>query len=195
MRFYFVMILILVSVLSVPLLSQAQSSRLTLELGDLPSRASSVVDITIDKSTLDWALQAKKFKGMNADEVRDLMKELESFTVKVLDFKEAEKAPNWDDLLSAARKALNELDGPRWQSIVSVTERKKDSPAMVRISFLKPVAGANGGMAILVVEPKTLVLINMIGNVSLDKLTQIGKALGQPGLLEGLGGKSSPKSK
>jgi hypothetical protein len=100
--------------------------RLALDLGDLASRASSVVDITIDKNTLDWALQAKKSQGMNADEMRELMKELESFTIKVLDFKEAEKAPSWDDLQAAARNALNELDSPRWQSIVSVTERTKE---------------------------------------------------------------------
>lgn len=195
MRFRSVMLLVLVFVLSVPVLSQAQNARLTLDLGDLPSRASSVVDITIDKNTLDWALQAKKSQGMNADEMRELMKELESFTIKVLDFEESEKAPSWDDLQSAARQALNELDSSRWQSIVSVTERKKESPSVVRISLLKPTAGVSGGMAILVVGPKSLVLINMAGNVSLDKLSQIGKALGKPGLLEEFGGNASPKSK
>jgi hypothetical protein len=87
------------------------------------------------------------------------------------------------------------LDRPQWQPIISVTEKKGDSPTIVRISAFKAPAGASGGMAVLVVEPKTLVLLNLVGNANLETLGQLGKALGKPGLLNGLSGKPASKSK
>jgi hypothetical protein len=196
MRFYFMMVLVLVSVLSVPVAALAQdNARLTLELRDLPSRATSNVDISIDKNSLNWALQGLKSKGADADQVRDIMKELESLTVKILEFEDETKAPKWDDLLLAARGALKTLDGPRWQSIVSITEKQGDSPSIVRVSVFKAAAGESGGAAVLVVGPEELVFINLVGKAGLDQLDRLGKAIGQPGLLGAQGGKSSSKSK
>ena len=106
----------LAAALAVPVLSMAQGARLKLDLGGLSARATEEVNISIDKSTLDWALQAAKSKGEDAEKLRDLMKDLDAITVQVLDFK-GEKAPSWEELMKATSGVMKQIDGPQWTPI------------------------------------------------------------------------------
>ena len=187
-------VFVLVSILTVPVSLIAQGAHLKFDLGDLPSQAKTVVDISIDKNTMDWAQQALDSKGVDADKVQDLMKELEGVTIKVVEFEKG-KTPGWEKLLSAARGVLKELDGPQWHSVISVTDKEAESPTIVRISIFKAPNDKTGGAALLVVEPENLVFLNLVGKVKLDQLNTLGKILGQPGILSGQTGKSSSKSK
>ena len=184
----------LAAALAVPVLSMAQGARLKLDLGGLSARATEEVNISIDKSTLDWALQAAKSKGEDAEKLRDLMKDLDAITVQVLDFK-GEKAPSWEELMKATSGVMKQIDGPQWTPVISVTGKKQDKPEFVRISLFKDSAGEVGGLGVFVVEPTEVVLVNMVGKVRLDQLGVLGQIMGKQNMFGALAGKPAPAAK
>ncbi|MBN2371895.1 MAG: DUF4252 domain-containing protein [Vicinamibacteria bacterium] len=187
--------LIIASMSAVPAASMAQGARLKLDnWGDLASRAKEVVNITIDKETMGWASQGFSSKGGDAAELRDLMKELEGVYVQVIEF-DKDGAPSWEELIEVTSSVRQQLDGPQWTPIVSVTEKKKRGQTeMVRISLFKNASGEPGGLAIFVLEPDEVVLVNLVGRVRLDQLGRIGKALGKQGKFK-LGDDTGSKGK
>ena len=51
-------------------------------------------------------------------------------------------------------------------------------------------------LALLAIEPGEIVLIDVVGNVRLDQIESLGKALGQPGMFGSMGGNTAaPQSK
>jgi hypothetical protein len=178
--------------LAVPALAAAADARLKLDVGDFAARAKEVVNITIDKSTMDWALKAISSKGGNEAELRELMTDLDAIYVQVLEF-DKENAPAWNEMFERAQKGvLSKLDGPGWTPVVSVTERGKDGDEVVRISLHTDETGQPGGLAVFVLERYEIVLVNIAGHVTIDKLARIGTALGKPGMFGPLGeGKDS----
>jgi hypothetical protein len=193
MRKHFIRVLLLV--LALPILAAAQSAQLKLDLGNLASKAKESVNISIDRTTVDWASQALKSKGGDTEKMRELMKDLEGITVQVLEFEKNEKAPSVEELVAAARGVIKELDGPQWKSIINVTEKHEKRTELVRISLWKDAAGKIGGLALLAIEPGEIALISVVGNVKLDQLETIGKAIGHPGMFGPLGGAVSSQPK
>jgi hypothetical protein len=191
MRKHFIMVL----ALALPVSAAAQGSHLKLDLGNLASRAKESVNITIDKTTVDWAMQALKSKGGDTEKMRELMKDLEGITVQVLGFEKNEKAPAVEELIEAARGVMQELDGPQWKTFINVTEKHAQRTELVRVSLWNDAAGKIGGLALLAIEPGEIVLINVVGNVKLDQLDALGKAFGHPGMFGPLGGTAPPQPK
>jgi len=184
------MIVALTAALIIPVSAAAQGARLKLDLGALASRATEETNISIDKSTLEWAIQAASSKGGDTEKLRDLMKELESITVQVMEFESA-KAPSWDELIDAAAGVMKQIDGPQWSPIVSVTGKKENDPQFVRISLFKNSSGEVGGLGILSIEPDEVVLVNMVGKVRLDQLGVLGQVLGKPNMFGAQAGKTA----
>jgi hypothetical protein len=193
MRKHFITALALA--LALPFTAAAQGARLKLDLGDLASKAKESVNITIDKSTVDWASQALNSKGGDTEKLREIMKDLEGITIQTLEFEKNEKMPAVEELIGAARNVLKELDGPGWKSIINVTEKKEKGSELVRVSLLKDATGKIGGLALLAIEPGEIALISIVGNVKLDQLGAIGKAIGHPGMFGPLGGAAPPQPK
>ena len=175
------MTMVLASAFVIPATSLAQDARLKLDLGDLSSRAKEEVNISIDKSTLEWAIQGLSSKSEDADKLRDMMKELGAITVQALEFDE-EKAPSWDELMKAAGGAMKQIEGPNWTPIVSVNGKEEGKREFVRISLFKDSSGEMGGLAVLVVEPTEVALVNLVGKVRLDQLALLGQILGKSGM-------------
>ena len=192
MRKHSIMVMFLASALAFPVLAAAQGAHLKLDLGNLASRAKETVNISIDKTTVGWAMQGLSSKGGNADKLRELMKDLESITVQTLEF-EKDKVPTTDELMEAAKNALRELDGPQWKTVISANEKNERGNEIVRVSLWKNAAGEIDGLAVLAIEPGEIVLINVVGKIRLDQIGELGKALGHPGMLGPLGGNVAPK--
>lgn len=174
-----------------PVSAAAQGARLKLDLGSLAARATEEVNISIDRSTLEWAIQSVSSKGGDTEKLRGLMKELEAITVQVMEFK-SKDAPSWDELMQAAGGVLEQIDGPQWKPIVSVTGKEKGNPEFVRISLFKNSAGDLGGLALFVMNEKEVVLVNMVGKVRLDQLGVLGQIMGNQALLGLPGAKPAP---
>jgi hypothetical protein len=189
MRIYSVMVIVLAFALALPVSAAAQGAHLKLDLGNLASRAKESVNISIDKTTMDWAMQSLKSKGGDTEKMRELMKELEGITVQALEF-EKDKAPATQELMEAAKNVIQELDGPQWKPVVSVSGNE-----VVRVSLWKNAGGEIGGLALLAIEPGEIAFVNVVGKIRLDQIGDLGKALGKPGLLGSLGGVASPKPK
>ncbi len=194
MRIRSVVVFALTSILASSTFSLAQGARLKLDLGNLTARAKENVNISIDKSTMDWALQGLN-KGADAEQIRGLMKDLDGITVQSLKF-DKEKAPAWDEILEAVKGVIQLIDGPQWKPLVSVTSKEASGPQIVRVSLFKDAAGEMGGMAVLSVQPTEVTLVNIAGKIKLDQMEAIGKALGKPGMFGRLGTtKNEPQSK
>ena len=84
---------------------------------------------------------------------------------------------------------------PQRKSIINVTEKQAQSTELVRVSCGKDAAGGVGGLALLAIESGEIVLVNVVGNVKLDQLGALGKAIGNPGMFGPLGGAASPQPK
>jgi len=193
MVFVFTAAVVFTAALIIPISATAQSARLELDLGDLAARATEEVNISIDKSTMEWAVQSAISKGGDVEKLQELMKELEAITVKVMEFESA-KAPSWDELVEAAGGVMKQIDGPQWTPIVSVTGKKENAPQFVRISLFKDSAGEIGGMAVLVIEPDEVVLVNVVGKVRLDQLGALGQIMGKQGMFGAQAGKPEPEA-
>lgn len=185
------LVAVLASALGMPIAAAPQTARLKLDLGNLSSRAKETTNITIDKNTMGWAMQAFSSQEGNAEKLRDLMKEIDGIYVQVLEFDKAE-APAWEELVEATKGVVKELDGAQWTPIISVTGKKGGDPQIVRISRFEGPSGETGGLAVLAVEPTEVVLVNLVGSVRLDHLGLLGKLLGKPGMLNPQAGKKAP---
>ncbi len=181
MRIRCILVLALASAFVISGSSFGQDARLKLDLGNLSDRAKEEVNISIDKNTLEWAVQGLSSKLEDADKLRDLMKELGAITVQALEF-DKEKAPSWDELMNAAGGVVKQIEGPNWTPIVSVNGKEEGKREFVRISLFKDSAGEMGGLAVLVVEPTEVVLVNLVGKVRLDQLALLGQILGKSGM-------------
>jgi hypothetical protein len=166
----------------------ANDARLKLELGDLAARAKEAVNITVDRNTLDWASKAIAEKGGDEAELRQLMTELEGIYVQVLEFDKA-TAPTKAELQAATKGVLAKLEGPGWNSVISMT-----GDEIVRISLFTDAANKPGGLALFVVDDDEVVLINIVGPVKLEQLGRIGAALGKPGMFGPLAGGDAAKA-
>lgn len=190
MRKHLIIVIFLALALAFPVLAAAQSANLKLDLGNLASRAKETVNISLDKTTVGWAMQALNSKGADGEKLRELMKDLDTVTVQALEFG-ADKAPSMNELMDAAKPVLNQLSGPQWKPVISVDEN--GGKEVVRVSLWKNSAGEVEGLAVLAVEPTEIVLVNVVGKIRLDQIGELGKALGKPGMFGPLGGNAAPK--
>lgn len=194
MRTHSVIVFVLALASAIPSSAGAQDGRLTLSLGNLASRAKQSVNISIDKTTVDWATQALSSKGGDTAKIRALMKDLDGIAVQSFEF-EKDKAPTVGELIDAAGPIIRELDGQQWKPIINVTEKHVQGTGVVRVSLKKDAAGEVNGFALLAIEPGVITLVNLTGKIRLDQLGDLGKALGHPGMLAPLGGVATPKPK
>jgi hypothetical protein len=168
--------------------SQAQGARIKVDLSGLEKYAKSTVNLSIDPKTINWAAQALKGSEKDAAELRDMLQNVTSASVNVLEL--TEKRP-WSEIEAAIGPALRQMKGDGWSPVVSVAEGTGDKRELVNISVYTDPAGKPGGLAIVVAEPGELVVVNVVGAVDLMRLGQLSKALQMPGLLAGIAGEKS----
>lgn len=153
----------------------AQGARLQFDhLDKLAERASETVDVNVDPATLQQS--AGFLAGQpNAKAVIDGIKAIyvKSFKFDAID---AYSESDVEDI----RK---QLAVPGWQRVVGVREKDKLS----EVYFWRE-GGENGGLAILVAEPKELTVVNIVGRIDLATLAGMGKLIpklpGAPKLLK-----------
>jgi hypothetical protein len=163
----------------------AECARISFDTSALEKLAKNTVNVTITPKTMEWALAAMGEKGQDTAEARQLLKGIDQVIVRVLEFEEPRP---WEELAKVADPILAQLKGSGWTPMVSVSETKKEGGRTnVNISFYTDTAGKPGGLAVVVVEPKQLVIINIAGPVDFAKLTELAKVLNLPGM-PGMGG-------
>lgn len=169
--------LFLFPVLLLPL--GAQQPRLQMNLPDLAARARQVSDVTLDGTVLKLGLAFLNHggSGLNAQD-RAMLSKLRGIYVKTFDFDHAPRLT--DPALAAIRKQLH---GSGWSRIATVRTTGRDSDHESTEVYVSTSSdGSILGMAILCREPKELTVVNIVGSITPQELTQLGGNLGIPNL-------------
>lgn len=152
----------------------AQDARIqTSQLDALAAKASQTVDVNIDERLMQ--LTAKFLSGKDRDEakVKDLVSGLKGIYVKSFEF-ETEGQYSAADL----EGIRSQLRNSAWSRIVNVNSKKEGSVEV----YLMKTGGVVNGLAVLAIEPKEITVVNIVGPVDLDKLSELGGNFGVPEL-------------
>jgi hypothetical protein len=165
-------VLISISVLY-GIVANAQEARLKIDhLDKLSERASETVEVTLDERLLQLA--AKFLNSNNPEEakVKELVAGLKGVYVRVFEFdKPGEYAASDVDPLRS------QLLSPGWSKIVGVRSRREGNNVDVHIKYQgKSILG----LAIITAEPKELTIVNIVGPIDLEKLSQLEGQFGIP---------------
>jgi hypothetical protein len=153
---------------------QASGGRLRLEALDrLAPKAAETVNIEIDGFLIKFA--GSLLSNEDADEraVKEIVEGLKGVYVKSYEFKSEGQFSEAD--LSAVRQ---QLLAPGWTRLVDVKSRGLDFGDAEL--YVASAAGRVEGIALLVVEPKEVTVINIVGAVDVDKLKKLGETLNLP---------------
>jgi len=138
-------------------------------LDKLADKATDKVEVTLDGSLLKLAA---KFLSDDPDEVKvkKLVAGLKGIYVRTFEFEKEGEYSAAD--VTAIRKQLDS----GWSRIVDVVSKKDGENAEV---YLK-TGGADGGLAIICAGAKELTIVNIVGRIDLDELSELGGNMGVP---------------
>ena len=169
-----VTVAVLVSLLAVPAGALAQGARLQLDhLDRLAKVAEEQVNVTIDSEMLKLASGFMK-NGSDTTAVKEMVNELKGIYVRSFKFG-GPNAYSADDV-NVIRK---QLTAAGWARMVT-TENKREGELVEIHSWRE--GNASGGLAILVVEPAELTVVNIVGPIDLAKLAALQGQFGIPPL-------------
>jgi hypothetical protein len=150
----------------------AQDVKLPPSIEKLSAKASEVVDITLDNDML--RLASRFFSGKDPDEakIKTLVGGLKGIYVRSFEFeKEGEYSPGDLDAIRS------QLRGPGWSRMVGVISKKGGGNCEI---YMKLEGDRAGGIVILAAEPKELTVVNIVGNIDLNELSELGGHFGVP---------------
>ena len=160
----------------------AQGAKLQLEFVDrLSEKASETVDVSLDKSMLQMA--QKLFRADKPEEaaIKQLISSLQGVYVRVLEFDQPSGYTGSD--LEPLR---GQLKSTGWSKIVGLRSPRLGDNVEV---FTWVESGIISGLALIAAEPQELVIVNIVGPIDLEKLSQLEGFFGIPDLKIRIGGK------
>ena len=161
-------------VLGVAVTATAQDARIqTSQLDHLAAKASETVDVNIDERLIQLAARFLSSKDADEASVREIVNGLKGIYVKSFEF-DSEGQYSQADVESIR----SQLRGSSWSKIVNVNSKKEGGAEI----YLMTQGGKVHGLAVLATEPKEITVINIIGPVDLEKLTQLEGQFGIPDL-------------
>jgi len=156
--------------------ASAQGGRLNIDdLRHLEDKASGVTDVTVDERTLKLG-SAFLSPRRSADEakIKELLSALKGVYVKVFEF-DQDNAYSLSDLDGLRAQ----LRSPEWSRIVNV--RSKRDGDNVEVYLLGEVDKVQG-VAVIVAAPRELVVVNVVGPIDLEKISELEGHFGIPEL-------------
>ena len=154
--------------------AQTSAGRLRLEsLERLGTKAAEAVNIDIDGFLIRFAGSVLSEKDADERAVKEFVTGLKGVYVRSYEFKADGQFTEAD--VSAVREQLR---APAWSRVMDVKTRGLDfGDAEV---YLATAGGRVQGLTLLVVEPKEVTVINIVGDVDLDKIKKIDSDLRLP---------------
>jgi hypothetical protein len=150
----------------------AQDVKLPASLNKLAEKASEVVDVTLDGAMLKLASKFLSKDDPDEAKVKNLVTGLKGIYVKSFEFeKEGEYSP------ADVEAIRTQLHGPGWSRMVGVISKKDGENADI---YMKLDGDRVGGLVILAAEPKELTVVNIVGNIDIDQLSELGGHFGVP---------------
>lgn len=137
----------------------------------LAAKASDTVDVSLSGGLLRLATKFLSDDDKDEAQVKKLVGGLKGIYVKSFEFKkEGEYTPADIDGFRAALKG-------DWQRIVGVHSSEDGENVEV---YIKNESKGIGGLAIIATEPKEVTLVNIVGPIDLDSLSELGGHFGIP---------------
>ena len=170
--------------------ARAQNAKLQIDsLDKFNSTASEMVDVTVDERLLQLAAKFLNPKrSPDEAKIKELIEGLKGVFVKRFGFEQEGQFTDSD--VDAIRSQLRD---PAWSRIVGVRSKKKTS---INIDVYIMSEGAIiKGLAVLAVEPRALTVVNVVGPIDIEKLSQLEGKFGIPRLDLVTGGDSEDKDK
>lgn len=162
--------------------ANAQTARIELSsLDRLVAKASESINVDLDASLMQ--LTAKAFNTKDPDEarVKQLILGLKGIHVKILEFEKE------GEFLAADLESIRvQLRAPGWSKIVNVKSKKEGTVDVYLMTSGSQVLG----LAVLASDAKEIAVINILGNIDLEKLSELEGQFGVPDL-----GLEKPKRK
>lgn len=148
------------------------AQQLQINLDHLAPKAAETVDVSLAGSTLQFA--AKFLDGTDPEEaqVKKLLAGITGIYVKSYEFK---TAGVWSP--SDLERIRTQLRAPQWMRIVGVKSTDEGENTEV---FIRSENDKMTGLAILVSEPKELTVVNIVGSIDLNSLSELGGHFGVP---------------
>jgi hypothetical protein len=152
----------------------AQNPRIqTSQLDALAAKASQTVDVNIDERLMQLTAKFLSSKDDDEAKVKELVNGLKGIYVKSFEFENEGQYTEAD--LEGIR---SQLRNSAWNRIVNVNSKKEGSVEV----YLMQTGDQISGLALLATEPKEITVVNIIGPIDLEKLTQLEGQFGIPDL-------------
>jgi len=159
---------------SVLLAGVAPAQQVKWNFDKLAARASDTVDVSVDGPLLQLAAKFLSDSDKDQAKVKKLIVGLKGIYVKTFEFKRPGEYSAAD--VESFRAPLH---APDWQRIVGVHSNEEGETVEV---YIKNDSKGIGGLAIIAFEPKELTLVNIVGAIDLDSLSELGGFSGIPEL-------------
>jgi hypothetical protein len=150
----------------------AQNARLELKnLEKLTSLASDTTDVSLDGDLLQMAANFTAKGGEDTRKATEMLRGLKGIYVKSFEFDKPNQYSSAD--VEAIR---SQLAVPGWKKIVATHSKKETN----EIYLMKDGNNKVLGMAILVAEPQELTVVNIVGQIDMEKLGELSGKFGVP---------------
>ncbi|HLY97919.1 MAG TPA: DUF4252 domain-containing protein [Candidatus Angelobacter sp.] len=143
-----------------------QSAKLDLNnLQKLNDKAATVNDVTLDGSMMQFASKFMNDGDSEEAQVKSLIKDLQGIYIKNFEFEHDNEYSPAD--VEAIR---SQLKSPVW---VRLVESRSKHDHEINEIYLAKDGDKVIGLAIVVVEPRELTVVNIVGPIDLDKVSQL----------------------
>ena len=152
---------------------QAQGPKLQMDQLDLlANRASQTVDVKLDERLLQTTWKFISGKDPGDAKIKEVLKGLKGIYVKSFSFdKEGEYSQIEVD------SVMSQLSS--WSKVLTVKSKKDGQNIGV---YLSMIGDQINGLAVLSLEPKELTVVNIVGPIDLEKLSELEGQFGVPDL-------------
>jgi hypothetical protein len=151
----------------------AQDAKLQLSnLDKLSAKAARVTDVTLDGSLLQFAvnmIQKVDAEDEDVAQLQSIIKNLKGIYIKSFEFDEASQYSKAD--VDGIR---SQLTSPRWSKIVQSIEKRRNEYDEI---YVLKNGDRVGGVVILVAEARELTVVNLVGDVPMDKIASLEQHL------------------
>ncbi len=151
----------------------AQGARIQMDhLDRLFPNAVETIDVRIDGSLLQIASKFLDKSKTNEAQIREMLNVLKGVYVKGVEFDKDGQFSEQD--VESVRQQLN---APGWSRVVGVRSKREGENVEV---FLMLGNGVIEGVGVLVTDPKQLMVVNVVGPIDPEKISELRGSFGIP---------------
>lgn len=158
--------------LGVPLWAQS-GAQLDMNLYELEGKADQVVSVNLEGESLDQGRKLLAIQKGVGKSVKELVKGVKGIYVRKFWFGKKEAYDDQD-----VDPIRDQLKQPGWAPMIDVRVRPKDDVAVYSYTENQEMAG----VTVLSSDPQEVTVINIVGQVDLEALAELGRQMGIPAM-------------